>query len=103
MKGGNLKADDVRALNHVREREKAEIGILISLNEPTSKMKADASSAGLYTWGVDGKLKCQRIQLLTIEGLLDGKQRAEHPDYMPNANFKKAKREKSDKQKRLLD
>ena len=54
-------------------------------------MKADAASAGLF----DGqKMKCPRIQLLTIEGLLSGTQRAEHPDYVPNVNFKKAKREK---------
>jgi len=28
VKGGNLKADDVRALNHVREREGADFGVL---------------------------------------------------------------------------
>jgi hypothetical protein len=97
-----LKADDVRALNHVREREGAEIALLISLAEPTSKMKADAASAGIYSWGVDDKLKAPRVQLLTIDGLLSGRQRAEHPDYLPNVTFKKAKREKgSDPQKRL--
>ena len=105
VKGGAaLKPDDIRALNHVREREKAEIALLISLAEPSPKMRADAASAGVYSWGEDGKLKCSRLQLLTIEGLLDGSQRAEHPDYQPNVNFKKAKREKpTDRQKKLLD
>lgn len=99
-----MKADDVRALNHVREREKAELALLVSLNEPTAKMKADAASAGIYSWGDSGKVKAPRVQLLTIEGLLSGKERAEHPDYQPNTNFKKAKKEKpADKQKRLLD
>ena len=93
VKGGGLKADDVRALNHVRERESAEIALLISLESPTKGMIADAASAGFYT-SAAGK-KYPRVQMLTIEGLLSGKQRAEHPDYVPDLNFKKAKREKS--------
>ncbi|MCX7006431.1 MAG: DNA methyltransferase [Kiritimatiellaeota bacterium] len=94
VKGGGLKADDVRALNHVREREGAEIGLLISLEEPTKGMIADAASAGLYE-SAAGK-KYPRVQLLTIEGLLNKTQRADHPDYEPDLNFKKAKAEQHD-------
>lgn len=86
-----MKADDVRALNHVREREQAEIALFISLEAPTKGMIADAASAGFYT-SASGK-KYPRVQLLTIEGLLSGKQRAEHPDHQPDLNFKKAKAE----------
>ena len=101
VKGGGLKADDVRALNHVREREQAEIALLISLNEPTAKMRADAASAGLYT-GDTGQTY-PRVQLLTIDGLLSGTQRAAHPDHVKNVNFKKAKREiKPEKNKELF-
>ena len=100
VKGGGLKADDVRALNHVRERESAEIALLISLEAPTKGMIADAASAGFYT-SAAGK-KFPRVQLLTIEGLLSGKQRAEHPDHQPDLNFKKAKAEKHGEQKELL-
>ncbi len=102
VKGGTLKADDIRALNHVREREKADVGILISLNEPTGKMKADAASVGFYEWQA-GKKKSPRIQLLTIEGLLSGNQAADHPDYAPNVNFKKAKRETPNGAQDLFD
>ena len=91
VKGGGLKADDVRSLMAVREREKADFAFLISLNEPTAKMKADAASAGFFEW--HSKIETPRVQLLTIDGLLTGTQRAEHPDYQPNVNFKKAKRE----------
>ncbi|MDZ4688574.1 MAG: site-specific DNA-methyltransferase [Planctomycetaceae bacterium] len=102
VKGGNLKADDVRALNHVRERESAEFGVLLSLHEPTAKMKADAASAGVYT--SDAGKKFPRLQLLTVAGLLSGKQRVEHPDYVKNVNFKKAKREeKGQEAKPLFD
>ncbi len=104
VKGGNLKADDIRALNHVRDREKADIALLISLNEPTPKMRADAAAAGIYHGGPDGKTQYPRVQLLTIEALLSGQQRALHPDYVKNVNFKKAKREpKKQAQMELFD
>jgi site-specific DNA-methyltransferase (adenine-specific) len=93
VKGGQLKSDDVRALNFVRDRERAEIGCLISLHEPTAKMKADAAAASFYHGGPGHKLRYPREQLLTIEGLLTGRQRAEHPDYKPEVNYKKARRE----------
>jgi DNA modification methylase len=101
VKGGALKADDVRALNHVREREKADIGILISLNEPSKGMRADAAAAGFFE--ADSGKKYSRIQLLTVEGLLSGVQRAEHPDHVKDATFKKAKKEtKSTKPEKRL-
>jgi len=97
--GGNLKADDIRSLMAVRERESAEIALFISLETPTKGMIADAASAGLYT-SATGK-KYPRVQLLTIEGLLNQTQRAEHPDHAPDLNFKKAKAEKSGQQGKL--
>lgn len=100
VKGGGLKADDVRALNHVREREAAEIALFLSLETPTKGMIADAASAGFYE-SATGK-KYPRVQLLTIEGLLSGKQGAEHPDQQPDLNFKKAKAETDADQKQLL-
>ena len=101
VKGGeHLKADDVRSVMAVREREGAEMALFVSLTEPTKGMLADAASAGLYE-SPNGK-KYPRVQLLTIEGLLAKTQRAEHPDYEPDLNFKKAKAEASGEQKSLL-
>ncbi len=100
VKGGGIKPDDVRALNHVREREKADIGLFISLEDPTAAMVKDAASAGFYQ-SPNGK-KYPRVQLLTIEGLLNGTQRAEHPDYEPDLNFKKAKAEREGEQPQLI-
>jgi len=97
VKGGeNLKADDVRSLMAVREREGADLGLLISLAEPTKGMIADAASAGFYE-SPNGK-KYPRLQLLTIEGLLTKTQRAEHPDYEPDLNFKRPQSEPTSKQ-----
>lgn len=101
VKGGeHLKADDVRSLMAVREREAADIALFISLEEPTKGMVKDAATAGFYE-SPNGK-KFPRVQLLTIEGLLSGTQRAEHPDYEPGLNFKKAKSEAHGKQPELL-
>ena len=97
--GGNLKADDIRSLMAVREREGAEIALFIALEEPTRGMKSDAATAGFYEDGAGRKFA--RIQWLTIEDLLSGKARAEHPDHKPDLNFKKAKQEASGKQTEL--
>ncbi len=100
VKSGHLKADDIRSLMAVREREAAEIGLLICLYPPTKGMVADAASAGFYT-GANGK-DYPRIQILHIEALLAGQLRAEHPDHMPDLNFKKAKREVKKGQEKLF-
>lgn len=100
VKGGGLKADGVRALNHVREREGADIALFISLDDCTKGMIKDAASSGFYE--SPNKKKYPRVQLLTIEGLLSKKQRAKHPDYEPDLNFKKAKTEANAAQKELI-
>lgn len=69
VKGGKLKATDVRDLRGVVDREKAEIGVLLSFDAPTQPMRTEAASAGFYTspWG-----KHARLQLLTVADLLNG-------------------------------
>ncbi len=69
VKGGHLKATDVRDLRGVLDREKADIGVLITFEEPTKPMRKEAASADFYTspWG-----KHPRIQLLTVAQLLNG-------------------------------
>jgi hypothetical protein len=63
-------------------------------------MVKDAASAG-FCESATGK-KFARMQLLTIEGLLNNAQRAEHPDYEPDLNFKKAKAETDGEQRSLI-
>ena len=99
VKSGKLKADDVRSLMAVRKREDAELAFLISLDRPTAGMVSDAASEGFYA-SATGK-KYPRVQLLTVDGLMDGSQRAEHPDAAP-ANFKQAKKETIGQQPELL-
>jgi DNA methylase len=100
VKGGGIKPDDVRALNDVREREKAEIALFISVEQPTPAMVKDGASVGFYE--SPNMKKYPRVQLLTIDGLLDNTQRAEHPDYEPDLNFKRAKAELDAEQQPLI-
>ena len=48
VKGGKTGVKDVRDLRGVLDREKAAIGILISLQPPTAPMETEAASAGFY-------------------------------------------------------
>ena len=92
VKGGGLKATDVRDLRGVLEREKAEIGVLITLDEPTKPMRAEAASAGFYRQPVvdQGGQQYPRLQILTVGELLEGK-RIKYPTvgYL-NVTLKKA-------------
>jgi hypothetical protein len=55
------------------EREKAAIGVFITLELPTSAMRTEAASAGFYVASeLEGK-KYPRIQILTIVDLLSGR------------------------------
>ena len=84
VKAGKLKAEHVRDLAGVVKQEDADIGALISFEQPTKPMQAWAAGAGFYEspWG-----KHPRMQLVTVQELLEGKRL----DYPPsNATFKQA-------------
>ena len=71
VKGGRVSSPQVRDLKGVVEREKAAMGLFISLEEPTRDMRAEAASGGLYhsdVWQRD----FPKIQLRTIEEMLSG-------------------------------
>lgn len=87
--GGHIGSAFIRDLVGTITREKAEIGVLISMAEPTREMRKEAASAGFYKspWGTH---PC--IQLLTVQELLDGKRIDYPPSQQVNATFKKAKR-----------
>ena len=70
VKGGGIGVKDVRELANVVDREKAKIGVFISLEEHTQPMVKEAAGAGLYE-GLTGKVP--KIQLFTVEELLGGK------------------------------
>jgi hypothetical protein len=101
VKGGeNVGPVMVKDLIATVARENAEIGLFITLANPTPAMIKEAASAGFYKTP-NGK-KYDRIQLLTVEGLMNKTQRAEHPDYEPDVNFKAARAESNVTQQDLV-
>lgn len=71
VKGGeHIGVSMIRDLGHVIKREKAAIGLFITLNEPTRPMKEEAAGAGLYESPLGDSFP--KIQIITIEHLLDG-------------------------------
>jgi len=111
VKGGAVTVAHVRELAHVVDKEKAAIGVLISLHEPTGPMRAEAADAGFYTSAELGNPKYQRIQLLTVKELLEGK-KVDSPhsvsSSVANITFKKAPKAKrepkqKDKQSKLSE
>lgn len=70
VKGGeNISPICVRELAGVVDREKAEMGILVTLNEPTKAMRTDAIGCGFVGKSAHGRLP--KIQIATIADLLD--------------------------------
>jgi len=72
VKGGHVEHSHVRDLRGVLDREQAEIGVLITLEEPSKPMLKEAASAGFYKSPAFDQT-FPRIQILTIEQMLAGK------------------------------
>ena len=93
--GGNVGVKDIRELIAVVDRERAKIGVYISLEPHTEPMKKEAAGAGLQETLVG---KVPKIQILTVEDLFAGK-RPRIP--LMERGFKAAAREERDGQSEL--
>ena len=71
VKSGKVSSGDIRDLGGTVQREKALLGLFITLNAPTRAMRTEAASSGLYhseSWKQDYPV----IQIRTIGELLRG-------------------------------
>ncbi len=78
IKSGGTGAKDIRDLLGTVENQKAIGGVLITLDKPTKPMRDEAASAGRFEsklWQKD----YPKIQIVTIEGLLNGTERIDAP------------------------
>jgi site-specific DNA-methyltransferase (adenine-specific) len=89
VKAGGVSVPQVRDLRGVIERDKAEIGVFLCFEQPTKPMLKEAAEAGFYK-SSDGT-GYPRIQILTVQQLLNGKQ-PQYPLHRRDATFKKAPR-----------
>jgi site-specific DNA-methyltransferase (adenine-specific) len=94
VKGGqHTSVSQVRDLIGVIEREKADIGVFLTMEEPTKPMRAEAAEAGFYD-SPGWNQKYPRLQILTIAELLQGKGIEMPPIRQVNMTYKKATRER---------
>jgi len=100
VKGGvNVNVAMIRDLGHVVDREKAKLGVFITLAEPTGPMKTEAVKAGFYESPLHGKVP--KLQIVTIEELFAGK-KPQIPFGAAPSSFKQADVEDTSKQGTLF-
>lgn len=89
VKSGKLKGHELRDLRGAVDREKADIGVLITLQAPSKKMQIEADAGGFFKspWSAH-----PRLQILTVAQLLAGKQVNMPPRRQVDATFRKAPR-----------
>jgi site-specific DNA-methyltransferase (adenine-specific) len=94
VKSGRVSVSHIRDLKGVLDREKAHIGVYVTLEKPTRDMEKEAVSAGFYASEHINK-QYPRIQMLTIEELLAGRE-VQYPHLGPNGTFKQAERKQKE-------
>ncbi len=101
MKGGGVNRGDVATLLGDVENQKAAGGVLITLDKPSKQMRTEAAEAGRYSSKLWHDKDYPRIQILTVEHLLNGTERVDAP---PQLNpFAMAAREgRREKQTEML-
>lgn len=96
--GANKSVDWVEKLAATIERERAPIGVLITIPLPTREMESRAAAVGRFEDGFGRTFP--RLQIITLAELFQGKK----PDipFVDPASVKRAKREETGKQGKLI-
>ena len=97
--GQNVGVSMIRDLKGVMDRERAGIGVFLTLTEPTKPMIAEAAAMGQHE--EPGFSPVPRLQIVTIEDAMRLRERAVHLPARRDDTFKRAAREESDTQGRL--
>ena len=92
VKGGeHVTRAMIADLKNTVEREKADIGLFVTLTPATGPMHKEALAAGFYRSPFNGDFP--KIQILTVAGLLSGQEDPQYPDWARGGlNFKAAPR-----------
>jgi len=99
VKSGHVDPQQVRDLKGTIQREKAAMGVFVTLEEPTREMRLEATTGGVYrVWERD----YPRIQILTIRELLEeGRKPTLPPLVLPS--YQQAQRARSRAEQGALD
>jgi len=98
--GRNVGVAMVRDLKGVMEREKAEMGIFVCVVNPSREMEREAAAAGVYLDPVTQQT-FPRLQIFTLAELFQGRL-PKVPLLDRQAGYRKAKREETGRQERLI-
>lgn len=92
VKAGHILPAHLRDLYGVVTREKAEIGVLLCLEEPSKAMRREAANAGFYhsPWGTNHPV----LQIITVAELLEGKRIDLPAERHTSVTFKRAPKAK---------
>ncbi len=91
VKSGKVSVSDIRELKAVVKNQEAIIGVFITLNPPTQPMIREATTAGRFQWLHVEHSTYPRIQIRTIQELLEGHS-IEYPQTLDDVTFRKAER-----------
>lgn len=99
--GENVGVSMIRDLRGTVEREKAAIGVFLTLTPPTAPMMREAAGAGQYE--EPGFAPVPRIQIVTIEEALQLRDRAARLPARRDDAFRRAAREEAPERQGRLD
>ena len=98
MKSGHVNSATIRDLKGTVDREEAQLGLLITLEEPTEPMRIEARESGFYHSELMNR-DYPKIQVITIQELFDRRTPQMPPLYSP---FRLAERLKQGAEQREL-
>jgi site-specific DNA-methyltransferase (adenine-specific) len=99
--GENVSVQMIRDLRGTIEREKAEIGVLLTLTPPTRPMVTEAAAAGMFE--MEDFAPVPRLQIVTIEQALALRDRAVKLPARRDDAFKRAAREEAPERQGRLE
>ena len=100
VKSGGVNSAMVRDLKGTIQREKAVMGVFLTLEEPSKEMKLEADSAGMFhseVWNRD----YPKIQILSIREVLEGK-KPDMPQFVMPKGQRVVKHEAAAEQQELF-
>lgn len=98
-KSGGVKRGDIATLRGDMGREKAELAVLITLEDPSSHMEKEAKAAGQYHHEMMGR-NYDRISIVTIQEIIEEGKRLDIP--MSHEVLKAAERKAEAEQMDLI-
>ena len=102
VKGGGVQRNLIDQLKAVVDRERAQIGVFLTLQEPTAPMKAEAAGAGQYVAeGFENPVP--KIQIVRIEDAMRLRERAVQIPLRRSDTFRRAAREEDKGAQGALD